>query len=73
MQNLYNNKGTDVKRGNSSLDAKTWDINKEILEAMRIIAKQEVNKAPRDITKTGLIKSLNSDGTYNVEIGRAHV
>lgn len=68
MQNLYNNKGTDVKRGNSSLDAKTWDINKEILEAMRIIAKQEVNKAPRDITKTGLIKSLNSDGTYNVVI-----
>ncbi len=68
MPDIGQIKGTNIKRGNSELDPKTFDINKEILEAMRIIAKQEIEKAPRDITKTGLIKSLNADNTYNVVI-----
>ena len=30
-----------------------FNINKELLDAMRIIARQEIEKCNRDITKTG--------------------
>lgn len=68
MSEIGNAKVTDVKRGNSGLDPKTWDVNKELLDAMRIIARQEINKAPRDITKNALVRSVNNNGTVNVTI-----
>lgn len=73
MQDIGSVKGTNVKRGNSGLDPKTFDVNKELLDAMRIIARQEVEKNKRDITKTGKIIEINNDGTVTVEIdGRTY-
>ncbi len=68
MSDIGQIKGTNIKRGNSGLDPKTFDINKELLDAMRIIARQEIDKAPKDITKTGKIIQVNQDGTVTVEI-----
>lgn len=68
MSEIGNVKVTDVKRGNSGLDPKTFDVNKELLDAMRIIAKQEIAKASRDITKNALVRSVNTDGTVNITL-----
>ena len=68
MNEIGNVKLTDVKRGNSGLDSKTFDVNKELLEAMRIIARQEVDRASRDITKNALVRSVNTDGTVNITL-----
>lgn len=46
----------------------SFDINKELLEAMRIIARQEIERCNRDITKTGLVKTVNTDETITVTI-----
>lgn len=46
----------------------SFNINKELLEAMRIIARQEVERCNRDITKTGKIKSVDANGTVTVTI-----
>ena len=68
MPDIGQIKGTNIKRGNSGLDPKTWDVNKELLDAMRIIARQEINKTPRDITKNALVRSVNTDGTVNITL-----
>lgn len=68
MSDIGQIKGTNIKRGNSGLDPKTFDINKELLDAMRIIARQEIDRASRDITKNALVRSVNSDGTVNITL-----
>lgn len=68
MPDIGQIKGTNIKRGNSGLDPKIFDPNKELLDAMRIIARQEIDKAPRDITKNALVRSVNSDGTVNITL-----
>ena len=68
MPDIGQIKGTNIKRGNSGLDPKIFDPNKELLDAMRIIARQEIDKAPRDITKNALVRSVNTNGTVNITI-----
>ncbi len=68
MPDIGQIKGTNIKRGNSGLDPKIFDPNKELLDAMRIIAKQEIEKASRDITKNALVRSVNSDGSVNITL-----
>lgn len=68
MPDIGQIKGTNIKRGNSGLDPKIFDLNKELLDAMRIIARQEIDKAPRDITKNALVRSVNSDGSVNITL-----
>lgn len=68
MPDIGQIKGTNIKRGNSGLDPKIFDPNKELLDAMRIIARQEIDKAPRDITKNALVRSVNSDGSVNITL-----
>lgn len=68
MPDIGQIKGTNIKRGNSGLDPKIFDLNKELLDAMRIIARQEIDKAPRDITKNALVRSVNTNGTVNITI-----
>ena len=40
-----------------------FNINKELLDAMRIIARQEIEKCNRDITKTARVINVNNDKT----------
>ena len=68
MPDIGQIKGTNIKRGNSGLDPKTWDVNKELLDTMRIIARQEIANASRDITKNALVRSVNTDGTVNITL-----
>lgn len=68
MPDIGQIKGTNIKRGNSGLDPKTFDVNKELLDAMRIIARQEIDRASRDITKNALVRSVNNDGTVNITL-----
>lgn len=68
MPDIGQIKGTNIKRGNSGLDPKIFDPNKELLDAMRIIARQEIDRASRDITKNALVRSVNSDGTVNITL-----
>ena len=44
------------------------DLNQLLLETMRIIARQEIEKSNRDITKTGIITKVNENGTVTVKI-----
>lgn len=68
MPDIGQIKGTNIKRGNSGLDPKIFDLNKELLDAMRIIARQEIDRASRDITKNALVRSVNSDGSVNITL-----
>lgn len=68
MPDIGQIKGTNIKRGNSGLDPKIFDPNKELLDAMRIIARQEIDRASRDITKNALVRSVNTDGTVNITL-----
>lgn len=45
-----------------------FDINKELLDAMRIIARQEIEKCNRDITKTARVINVNNDKTVKIEM-----
>lgn len=45
-----------------------FDINKELLDAMRIIARQEIEKCNRDITKTARVIAVNTDKTVKIEM-----
>lgn len=45
-----------------------FDINKELLDAMRIIARQEIEKCNRDITKTARVINVNNDKTIKIEM-----
>lgn len=45
-----------------------FDINKELLDAMRIIARQEIEKCNRDITKTARVIAVNSNKTVQIEM-----
>lgn len=45
-----------------------FDINKELLDAMRIIARQEIEKCNRDITKTARVIAVNADETVKIEM-----
>lgn len=45
-----------------------FDINKELLDAMRIIARQEIEKCNRDITKTARVIAVNSNKTVKIEM-----
>ena len=66
MQDIGAIKGTNVKRGNSGLDPKTFDVVKEILDATTIIARQEIEKDGRDVTKSAKVISVNSDGSATI-------
>lgn len=68
MPDIGQVKGTNIKRGNSGLDPKTFDIVKEILDATTIIARQEIAKDGRDITKTAKIVSVSGDGTATISL-----
>lgn len=48
--------------------AGNFDINKELLDAMRIIARQEIEKCNRDITKTARVINVNNDKTVKIEM-----
>ena len=41
MPDIGQIKGTNIKRGNSGLDPKTFDVVKEILDATTIITRQD--------------------------------
>lgn len=45
-----------------------FSINKELLDAMRIIARQEIEKCNRDITKTARVINVNNDKTVKIEM-----
>lgn len=45
-----------------------FDINKELLDAMRIIARQEIEKCNRDITKIARVIAVNTDKTVKIEM-----
>lgn len=45
-----------------------FNINKELLDAMRIIARQEIEKCNRDITKTARVINVNNDKTVKIEM-----
>ena len=45
-----------------------FDINKELLDAMRIIARQEIERCNRDITKTARVIAVNADETVKIEM-----
>ena len=45
-----------------------FDINKELLDAMRMIARQEIEKCNRDITKTARVIAVNTDKTVKIEM-----
>lgn len=45
-----------------------FDINKELLDAMRIIARQEIERCNRDITKTARVINVNNDKTVKIEM-----
>lgn len=45
-----------------------FDINKELLDAMRIIARQEIERCNRDITKTARVIAANADETVKIEM-----
>lgn len=45
-----------------------FDINKELLDAMRIIARQEIERCNRDITKTARVVAVNADKTVKIEM-----
>lgn len=66
MPDIGRIKGTNIKRGNSGLDPKTFDVVKEILEATTIIARQEIAKDGRDVTKTAKVISVSGDGTATI-------
>ena len=44
------------------------DINKELLDAMRIIARQEIERCNRDITKTARVINVNNDKAVKIEM-----
>lgn len=66
MPDIGQIKGTNIKRGNSGLDPKTFDVVKEILDATTIIARQEIAKDGRDVTKTAKVISVSGDGTATI-------
>lgn len=66
MPDIGQIKGTNIKRGNSGLDPKTFDVVKEILDATTIIARQEIAKDGRDVTKTAKVVSVSGDGTATI-------
>lgn len=43
-------------------------VSDELLEAMRIVARQEIEKSNRDITKNGLVTRVDRNGTVVVKI-----
>lgn len=45
-----------------------FDINKELLDAMRIIARQEIERCNRDITKIARVIAVNTDKTVKIEM-----
>lgn len=66
MPDIGQIKGTNIKRGNSGLDPKTFDVVKEILDATTIIARQEIAKDGRDVTKSAKVVSVSGDGTATI-------
>lgn len=66
MPDIGQIKGTNIKRGNSGLDPKTFDVVKEILDATTIIVRQEIAKDGKDVTKTAKVVSVSGDGTATI-------